>query len=112
MSVKTELGPPAEIIDEPAPAKRSFITYALCACAILILCYMVYSKYIIHQPFWKKLTTESDKKDDSDSDDEESKKKEPPKTDSDVADWDLKKTIQQIEDAQRQLIEHKKNEKM
>lgn len=109
MASKTELGPPTEIIDEPVVNSRGYATYVLVIFAFFILGYILYTKCTSNRPFWKKSASDdSDSKDDSDSDDEEKQKKDSDKQDSELSDWDIKKTIQVIEDAQQKLIDHKK----
>jgi len=109
--VKTNLGEVnKEIIEEGPVQGRSMLTYVLVAVAVIMLIYIVYSKWFIHQPFWtREKSSECD--DDPDPDDKESKKekkkKEDPKEDSD--DWSVEEGIKKIEIEQDRLFKHRED---
>ncbi len=112
--VKTNLGKVNTQIIEEGPAQgRSMLTYVLVVVALAILIWIVYTKWVVHQPFWTGKECPEEEDSDSDDDgDEEDQKKPAKKEDTDVADdgWTVKDEIQKIEDEQDRLIQHKKAE--
>jgi len=106
--VKTNLGNVnKEIIEEGPVQGRKTLTYVLIAVAVMILLYVVYSKWLVYQSFWGGKKAQS-KDDDSDSDDEESQKKpKSKKEDDDGDDWSVEEEIQKIETEQSRLFRHR-----
>ena len=73
--VKTNLGKPNAIIEEGPAQGRSLLTYVLIAVACVLLIYIVYNKWLIHQPFWGGKGIVDDESDSEDEDEENPKEK-------------------------------------